>query len=157
MGAENFVKSAKAAGVDGVLVVDYPPEECEDFAKACAQADIDPIFLLAPTSSPQRIAQVGALAKGYIYYVSLKGVTGAANLNTQEVASIIPQIRAATTVPIAVGFGVRDAASAVAVSQTADGVVIGSKIVQLLEEADPAKRVQSLQSFITEIREALDR
>lgn len=156
LGTQNFVKLAKAAGVDGVLVVDYPPEECEDFALACAQAEIDPIFLLAPTSSVERIAQVGALAKGYIYYVSLKGVTGAANLNTQEVASIIPQIRAATTVPIAVGFGVRDAASAVAVSQTADGVVIGSKIVQLLEEADPAKRVQLLQSFISEIREALD-
>jgi tryptophan synthase alpha chain len=156
LGTQNFVKLAKAAGVDGVLVVDYPPEECEDFALACAQAEIDPIFLLAPTSSVERIAQVGALAKGYIYYVSLKGVTGAANLNTQEVASIIPQIRAATTVPIAVGFGVRDAASAVAVSQTADGVVIGSKIVQLLEEADPAMRVQLLQSFIREIREALD-
>ena len=105
MGAEAFVQSAKASGVDGVLVVDYPPEECEDFAQKCKAAGIDPIFLLAPTSAKERIDQVAKVAAGYIYYVSLKGVTGSANLDTQAVASIIPQIRAVSEVPIAVGFG----------------------------------------------------
>lgn len=156
MGTETFVRTAKEAGVDGVLVVDYPPEECEDFAKQCRAAGIDPIFLLAPTSSQERINQVGKVAAGYIYYVSLKGVTGAANLDTQAVAGIIPQIRAVSQVPIAVGFGIRDAQSAVAIGQTADAVVIGSRIVQLLEETPAAQRVQSLEKFLKDIREALD-
>jgi tryptophan synthase alpha chain len=157
MGTETFVKTAKDAGVDGVLVVDYPPEECEDFAAQCRKAGIDPIFLLAPTSSQERIEQVGKVAAGYIYYVSLKGVTGSANLDTRAVAGIIPQIRAVSQVPIAVGFGIRDAASAVAVGASADAVVIGSRIVQLLEEAAPAERVQSLERFLRDIREALDK
>jgi tryptophan synthase alpha chain len=157
MGAETFVQSAKASGVDGVLVVDYPPEECEDFAQKCKAAGIDPIFLLAPTSAKERIDQVAKVAAGYIYYVSLKGVTGSANLDTQAVASIIPQIRAVSEVPIAVGFGIRDAASAVAIGQTADAVIIGSRIVQLLEETAPADRVQSLERFLRDIREALDK
>jgi tryptophan synthase alpha chain len=156
MGTEVFVKTSQEAGVDGVLVVDYPPEECEDFAHQCKQAGIDPIFLLAPTSSQERIDQVGKVAAGYIYYVSLKGVTGAANLDTKAVASIIPQIRAASEVPIAVGFGIRDAQSAVAVGQTADAVVIGSRIVQLLEETPSSQRVQSLENFLKDIRKALD-
>jgi tryptophan synthase alpha chain len=156
MGSEVFVQLAKEAGVDGVLVVDYPPEECEEFAKRCKDQGIDPIFLLAPTSSQERIEQVGKIASGYIYYVSLKGVTGAANLNTQEVAGIIPQIRATSSVPIAVGFGIRDAQSAVAVGRSADAVVIGSRIVQLIEETAPAQRVQSLESFLRDIRKALD-
>ena len=157
MGTETFVRTAKDAGVDGVLVVDYPPEECEDFAQQCRAAGIDPIFLLAPTSSQDRIDQVGKVAAGYIYYVSLKGVTGSANLDTKAVAGIIPQIRAASQVPIAVGFGIRDAQSAVAVGQTADAVVIGSRIVQLLEETPSAERVQSLERFLRDIREALDK
>lgn len=157
MGSEIFVKTAKDAGVDGVLVVDYPPEECEDFAQKCKLAGIDPIFLLAPTSAQERIDQVAKVASGYIYYVSLKGVTGSANLDTKAVASIIPQIRAVSEVPIAVGFGIRDAASAVAVGKTADAVVIGSRIVQLLEEAAPADRLQSLERFLRDIREALDK
>jgi tryptophan synthase alpha chain len=156
MGTEVFVKTSQEAGVDGVLVVDYPPEECEEFAHQCKQAGIDPIFLLAPTSSQERIDQVGKVAAGYIYYVSLKGVTGAANLDTKAVASIIPQIRAASEVPIAVGFGIRDAQSAVAVGQTADAVVIGSRIVQLLEETPSSQRVQSLENFLKDIRKALD-
>ena len=157
MGSEIFVKTAKDAGVDGVLVVDYPPEECEDFAQKCKLAGIDPIFLLAPTSAQERIDQVAKVASGYIYYVSLKGVTGSANLDTKAVASIIPQIRAVSEVPIAVGFGIRDATSAVAVGKTADAVVIGSRIVQLLEEAAPADRLQSLERFLRDIREALDK
>lgn len=157
METETFVRTAKDAGVDGVLVVDYPPEECEDFAQQCRAAGIDPIFLLAPTSSQARIDQVGKVAAGYIYYVSLKGVTGSANLDTKAVAGIIPQIRIASNLPIAVGFGIRDAQSAVAVGQAADAVVIGSRIVQLLEETTSSERVQSLERFLRDIREALDK
>jgi tryptophan synthase alpha chain len=156
MGAARFAAEAKAAGVDGVLIVDYPPEECVDFAQQMRAAGVDPIFLLAPTSSPARIIEAAKIASGYIYYVSLRGVTGANNLNTQDVASIIPQIRVATPIPIAVGFGIHDAASAKAVSNTADAVVIGSRIIRLLEEAAPGEAVQSLEHFIREIRTALD-
>lgn len=156
MGATRFASEAKAAGVDGVLIVDYPPEECVEFAQQMRAAGVDPIFLLAPTSSPARILEAAKIASGYIYYVSLRGVTGASHLNTQDVASIIPQIRAATSIPIAVGFGINDAASAKAVSNTADAVVIGSRIIRLLEEAPAEEAVQSLENFIREIRVALD-
>jgi len=156
MGHAEFAKAAKAVGVDGVLIVDYPPEECEEFAKQMRSNGIDPIFLLAPTSNQQRIAHAAQIAAGYIYYVSLRGVTGANTLNTSDVASVLPLIRQETSIPIAVGFGIRDAASAKAVSQTADAVVIGSRIVQLLEEAKPGEELASLEHFIHEIRHALD-
>ena len=123
-------------------------------------AGIDPIFLLAPTSAQERIDAAAKAASGYLYYVSLRGVTGAAHLSTQDVASIIPAIRATTAIPIAVGFGIRDAASARAVSHLADAVVIGSRIIQLLEESyqggDRSAAVQSLENFMREIRVALD-
>lgn len=156
MGVDQFAKAAKASGVDGVLVVDYPPEECVDFAMKLKAVEIDPIFLLAPTSNDDRIAQVAQVASGYIYYVSLKGVTGAANLDTGAVASVIPQIRAKTSIPIAVGFGIRDAESARRVGQTADAVVIGSRLVQILEEAEGDNGLQSLIQFVSGIRKALD-
>ena len=156
MGTERFATEAKAAGVDGVLVVDYPPEECVDFAARMRVAGIDPIFLLAPTSSHERIKEAAKIASGYIYYVSMRGVTGASHLNTQDVASIIPKIREETDIPIAVGFGISDAASAKAVSSSADAVVIGSRIIRLLEDAPPEQAVQSLETFIREIRDALD-
>ena len=156
MGHAEFAKAAKAVGVDGVLIVDYPPEECEEFAKQMRSNSIDPIFLLAPTSNQQRIAHAAQIAAGYIYYVSLRGVTGANTLNTSDVASVLPLIRQETNIPVAVGFGIRDAASAKAVSQTADAVVIGSRIVQLLEEAKPGEELASLGHFIHEIRHALD-
>jgi tryptophan synthase alpha chain len=156
MGVEEFAKNAKASGVDGVLVVDYPPEECVDFALKLRSAEIDPIFLLAPTSTDERIAQVAKVASGYIYYVSLKGVTGASTLDTGAVASVIPQIRAQTSIPIAVGFGIRDAESAKRVGQTADAVVIGSRLVQILEEAQGDNGLQSLIQFVSGIRKALD-
>jgi tryptophan synthase alpha chain len=156
MGHAEFAKAAKAVGVDGVLIVDYPPEECEEFAKQMRSNSIDPIFLLAPTSNQQRIAHAAQIAAGYIYYVSLRGVTGANTLNTSDVASVLPLIRQETNIPVAVGFGIRDAASAKAVSQTADAVVIGSRIVQLLEEAKPGEELASLEHFIHEIRHALD-
>ena len=156
MGHAEFAKAAKAVGVDGVLIVDYPPEECEEFAKQMRSNGIDPIFLLAPTSNQQRIAHAAQIAAGYIYYVSLRGVTGANTLNTSDVASVLPLIRQETNIPVAVGFGIRDAASAKAVSQTADAVVIGSRIGQLLEEAKPGEELASLEHFIHEIRHALD-
>ena len=160
MGADHFAQQAKDAGVDGVLIVDYPPEECIDFAAIMRVAGIDPIFLLAPTSAQERIDAAAKAASGYLYYVSLRGVTGAAHLSTQDVASIIPAIRATTAIPIAVGFGIRDAASARAVSHLADAVVIGSRIIQILEESyqsgDRSAAVQSLENFMREIRVALD-
>ncbi len=156
MGHAEFAKAAKAVGVDGVLIVDYPPEECEEFAKQMRSNGIDPIFLLAPTSTQERIAHAAQIAAGYIYYVSLRGVTGANTLNTKDVASVLPLIRQETSIPVAVGFGIRDAASAKAVSQTADAVVIGSRIVQLLEEAKSGDELASLERFIHEIRHALD-
>ncbi len=156
MGAERFATEAKDAGVDGVLIVDYPPEECVDFAARMRIAGVDPIFLLAPTSSSDRIKEAAKIASGYIYYVSMRGVTGASHLNTQDVASIIPKIREATDIPVAVGFGINDAASAKAVSNTADAVVIGSRIIRILEDAPPGQAVQSLETFIREIRVALD-
>ena len=156
MGAEFFATEAKAAGVDGVLVVDYPPEECVDFAARMRIAGVDPIFLLAPTSSLERIKEAAKIASGYIYYVSMRGVTGASHLNTQDVASIIPKIREATEIPIAVGFGINEAASAKAVSNTADAVVIGSRIIRRLEDSPRDQAVQSLETFIREIRVALD-
>jgi len=155
-GQPAFVADARAAGVDGVLVVDYPPEECEDFAIAMRTAGLDPIFLLAPTSTEARMAQIGRLATGYVYYVSLKGVTGAGHLNTAAVAEAIPRIRKHVSVPVGVGFGIRDGATARAVAEVSDGVVIGSKLVELLE-VQPRDNVASAgATFIHEIRSALD-
>ena len=156
MGTDAFAKAASEAGVDGVLVVDYPPEECEAFAKTMRAAGIDPISLLAPTSTEARIAQIARVASGYLYYVSLKGVTGAATIDLDAVAERIPQIRQHARLPVGVGFGIRDAATARAISGVADAVVIGSRIVQLLEEAPREQAVQCLTDFIAEIRQALD-
>ncbi|SMC46517.1 tryptophan synthase subunit alpha [Polynucleobacter kasalickyi] len=156
MGWKHFAEIASSAGVDGVLIVDYPPEECVEFTDELKKVGIDPIFLLAPTSTMSRIEQVAHSAQGYIYYVSLKGVTGAANLNTTNISSIIGDIREKTSTPIAVGFGIRDAKTAKAVSQTADAVVIGSAIVQLLESAPPQTGLKLLKEFLSEIRSALD-
>ncbi|TAK93693.1 MAG: tryptophan synthase subunit alpha [Aquabacterium sp.] len=155
-GAGSFVRDAKAAGVDGVLVVDYPPEECQEFAARLKAADLAPIFLLAPTSSEQRMADVGRVAAGYVYYVSLKGVTGAGHLDTAAVADMVPRIRQHVSVPVGVGFGIRDAATAKAVAAVSDAVVIGSRIVQLLEAQTPDTVVAAGRDFIAEIRAALD-
>jgi tryptophan synthase alpha chain len=156
MGAEKFVAAAKAAGVDGVIIVDYPPEECEDFASLLKRNGIDPVFLLAPTSTEKRIQDVARVASGYIYYVSLRGVTGAANLDYAEVTKRIPAIRAATRLPIGVGFGIRDAESARQVAKAADAVVIGSRIIQEIEDGPPEDAVARVQRFLQPIRKALD-
>jgi tryptophan synthase alpha chain len=155
-GVERFIADAKAAGVDGVLVVDYPPEEAEAFATPLKAAGLDPIFLLAPTSTDERMAAVGRIASGYVYYVSLKGVTGAGHLDTAAVAAMLPRIRARVSVPIGVGFGIRDAASAQAVARVADAVVIGSSLVQLLETQKRDTVAPAAAAFIADIRAALD-
>ena len=156
MGVEKFVAAAKDAGVDGVIVVDYPPEECEQFAARARQAGIDPIFLLAPTSTEQRIQEVARVGSGYLYYVSLRGVTGAGNIDLAAVAAQIPRIRAATHLPIGVGFGIRDAESARRVAQAADAVVIGSRVIQEIEAAGPDQAVARVKALLRPIREALD-
>jgi len=156
MGVEKFVAAAKAAGVDGVIVVDYPPEECEQFAAQAKKAGIDPIFLLAPTSTDERIEQVGRVGSGYLYYVSLRGITGASNIDLGDVAARIPKIRAATRLPVGVGFGIRDAESARRVAQSADAVVIGSRIIQEIEAGAADQAVSRVKAFLKPIREALD-
>jgi tryptophan synthase alpha chain len=156
-GLDAFVADAKDAGVDGVLIVDYPPEECEEFAARLRAADMDAIFLLAPTSTEARMAQVGKLASGYVYYVSLKGVTGAGHLNTAAVAEAVPRIRQHVSVPVGVGFGIRDGATARAVADVSDAVVIGSKLVELLERQPADNVALTGAAFIQDIRAALDK
>ncbi len=155
MGQERFVIAAHEAGVDGVLVVDYPPEECDTFATTAKAGGLDPIFLLAPTSSEQRYADVARAGSGYIYYVSLKGVTGSAKLDVDEVARRIPQIRAAVGMPVGVGFGIRDAESAQRIGAVADAVVIGSRIIEEIEH-NPGAEVERVTAFMRGIRVALD-
>ena len=156
MGSEKFASAAKAAGIDGVIVVDYPPEECLEFSALMKRSDIDPIFLLAPTSTKKRIDEVARSGSGYLYYVSLRGVTGAANIDLADVAAHLPQIRKATKLPIGVGFGIRDAESARRVAQTADAVVIGSRIIQEIEAGSADQAVSRVKAFLKPIREALD-
>ena len=155
-GAGAFIRDAAEAGVDGLLIVDYPPEECEQFAADLAAAGLDLIFLLAPTSTAQRMAQVGRIATGYVYYVSLKGVTGAGHLDTDAVAEAVPRIRAHVKVPVGVGFGIRDAVTAQAVAKVSDAVVIGSRLVQILHAEGRDTAAAAGKAFMAEIRGALD-
>lgn len=156
MGGLRFAQYAQEVGVDGVLVVDYPPEEIQSFAALLRQHALDPIFLLAPTSSEARIRALAKIASGYVYYVSLKGVTGAATLDIDSVAQQMALIRKYISVPVGVGFGIRDAQTAQALGQLADAVVMGSRLVQLLEETPRAQAVHALREFIGQIRVALD-
>ena len=156
MGAGAFAAEARQAGVDGVLVVDYPPEECTDFAATLSSAGIDPIFLLAPTSTEQRFGQVAAVGRGYIYYVSLKGVTGAGHLDFEEVARRIPAIRQKVGMPVGVGFGIRDAESARRIAKVADAVVIGSRIIEEIERSPRDQATANVRDFLSGIRGALD-
>jgi tryptophan synthase alpha chain len=156
MGIGPFITAAKQAGVDGVLVVDYPPEECEEFAEKMSASGLDPIFLLAPTSTEERIRKVGQIASGYVYYVSLKGVTGSGHLDLDAVSNMIPQIKKHVKVPVGVGFGIRDAATAKAIGSVADAVVIGSRIIQELENTPRENAVAAVRTFIASIRTGLD-
>jgi len=134
MGTEAFVAAAAASGVDGVLMVDLPPEEGDELAARMEAAGLDPIYLVAPTTRPERLAHIAAVARGFIYYVSLKGVTGAQTLDTDALAGRLAAVRALTPLPVGVGFGVRDAATAARVAAVADAVVVGSAIVRLAEQ-----------------------
>ena len=151
-----FVHDASTAGVDGMLIVDYPPEECEVFAADLRAHGMDLIFLLAPTSTEARMAQVAKVASGYVYYVSLKGVTGSGALDVGAVEAMLPKIRQHISTPVGVGFGIRDAATAKTISKVADAVVIGSKIIQLLENQPRDQLASIVQNFLQEIRNALD-
>lgn len=155
-GQNQFAIDASAAGVDGVLVVDYPPEESQIFSQQLKQHGMDQIFLLAPTSTPGRIKMVENLASGFVYYVSLKGVTGAANFDTTSVTKSLPILKKNISIPICVGFGIRDAASAQAVAAVADGVVIGSRLIELIENQSRGEVLTVAGAFITELRQALD-
>jgi tryptophan synthase alpha chain len=156
MGIDAFAAAAFDAGVDGVLVVDYPPEESLAFASAMKTHALDPIFLLAPTSTPERISLVSAQASGYVYYVSLKGVTGSAVLDVAAVAARIPDIHAATGVPVGVGFGIRDAATAGAVAKVADAVVVGSRIIEEIEQSTPDNVCARVHALVAELRRGID-
>jgi tryptophan synthase alpha chain len=155
MGLQAFVKAAKSSGIDGVLIVDYPPEESAPWLEALEGSGIDPIFLLSPTSSDARIELVARVAKGYIYYVSLKGVTGAANIDTSDVEAMLKRIRSRTKVPVGVGFGIRDGATAKKVGEVADAVVIGSRIVQDLADVPPEAAAARATAVLREFSDAL--
>jgi len=156
MGLKLFADAARAAGVDGVLVVDYPPEESAELAEMLRARGIDMIFLLAPTSSPARIEQVARLASGYIYYVSLRGTTGAKHLDLDDVAKKLPAIRSKSRLPVGVGFGIRDGETARAVAHVADAVVIGSRIIQEIEQAASNACVEKGAKLLKEFRKAID-
>ncbi len=156
MGVDRFVTESKAAGADGAIVVDYPPEEASEFAQKLKAQDMDLIFLLAPTSTEQRIKQVAQISSGFSYYVSLRGVTGAGHIDTAEVASRLEAIREHVKLPIGVGFGIRDGATAKAVASVSDAVVIGSRIIQELENTPKDKAVAAVSNFLSGIRAAID-
>jgi tryptophan synthase alpha chain len=151
-----FVNDAATAGVDGMLIVDYPPEECEAFAAALRAQGMDLIFLLAPTSTDERIAQVARVASGYVYYVSLKGVTGSSALDPAAVEAMLPRIRKHVSIPVGVGFGIRDAQTAQAIGEFADAVVIGSRIIEMLNDQPHEKVVPLTIDFLRGVRKALD-
>ncbi len=157
MGVPAFVAAAKEAGADGVLVVDYPPEESEAFAQALRAVDMDPIYLLAPTSTEERIAAVAKVASGYLYYVSLKGVTGAGHLDLHEVSLRIPQIRAKTGLPVGVGFGIRDASTAERLAGMADAVVVGSRLIDAISEVPQPQAQSALLAVMKDIRAGVDK
>ncbi|MCK6407180.1 MAG: tryptophan synthase subunit alpha [Rhodocyclaceae bacterium] len=156
MGVDRFGAAAQAAGVDGVLVVDYPPEESSEFSAAMKTHGLDPIFLLAPTSTDERIAGTAKVASGYVYYVSLKGVTGSAALDVDAVAARLPAIRERTGLPVGVGFGIRDAQTAARIARIADAVVIGSRIIEEIEKSTPETACANVRALVYGIRQGMD-
>ena len=156
MGLEKFAAAAGMAGVDGVLVVDYPPEEAAAFGAAMKAQGMDPIFLLAPTSTAARIEQVAEIASGYVYYVSLAGVTGSGALNVEAVAERLPLIRQKTGLPVGVGFGIRDAATAARIAGIADAVVVGSRIIEEIEKSTVETACANVKALVADIRRGVD-
>jgi tryptophan synthase alpha chain len=157
MGWETFAQRCAEVGVDGVLTVDFPPEEGHEAFAHLTRHGIDPIFLIAPTSSDARVARVAKQARGYVYYVSLKGVTGAGHLDLAAIEQKIPQLRKHIQLPIGIGFGIRDAATALAVAKLCDGVVVGSRIVQEIEDSTGQNVVANVSKLVKELRQAVDR
>ncbi len=157
MGWEAFAQRAAAVGVDGVLTVDFPPEESHEAFGHLETHGLDPIFLLAPTTVDARIAEVAKLARGYVYYVSLKGVTGAGHLDLSAIEQKLPALRKHISLPIGVGFGIRDAETARRVADLADAVVIGSRIVQEIEQSPRERVVDNVKQFVAGVRAALDK
>jgi len=156
MGWEVFAQRCEEVGVDGVLTVDFPPEESHEAFEHLQGHGIDPIFLLAPTTEDARVEQVAKLARGYVYYVSLKGVTGAGNLDLSAIAQKLPQLRRHIKLPIGVGFGIRDAVTAQAVAKLCDGVVVGSRIVQEIENSNEATVIANVSALVNELRLAIN-
>lgn len=156
MGYAHFAQTAHHAGVDGVLTVDLPPEEASELVTLLRAHNLSAIFLIAPTTTPQRIQHIAAQAEGYLYYVSLKGVTGSANIDTDAVSKKLDEIRQYTELPLAVGFGIRDAATARACAQISDAVIVGSALVQRLADCEPSEILSTSRSFIKELRDAMD-
>lgn len=156
MGWKEFVRTAKESGVDGVIVVDYPPEESAEFAKLVRAAGMDLIFLLAPTSNDDRVASIARLASGYIYYVSLKGITGASHIDLADVAANIQRIRRETKLPVGVGFGIRDGATAKAICGLADAAIIGTRVIQEIEGTAPSEVPGKIRAFLRGVRQAMD-
>ncbi len=156
MGVEAFADAARDAGVDGVLVVDYPPEEARELAAMLDARQIDTVFLLSPTTTDARMKEVAALGRGYLYYVSLKGVTGAANIDLESVRARINSIRQHTRLPIGVGFGIRDAETARQIASVADAVVIGSRLVQEIEQSAAGEAPARVERFLAGVRAAMD-
>ena len=151
-----FAAKAKDCGVDGVLIVDYPPEESGEWVACLEQHGIDAIFLLSPTTPQARIEQVAKMAKGYVYYVSLKGVTGASHLNLQNVSEMLAQMRQTISIPIGVGFGIRDGETARAVAELADAVVVGSRIIEEIEKSSEAEMLNNVGNLLSTLRKAID-
>lgn len=156
IGAVCFADMLKAAGGDGALVVDYPPEEALQLVGLLDARGLDTIFLLSPTTSDARLRQVATLGRGYLYYVSLKGVTGAANIDLKQVAARLEHIRSFTTLPVGVGFGIRDAETAKKIAVCADAVVIGSRLVQEIENSRGEEAAAKARAFLSGVRRAMD-
>ena len=158
MGYQTFAEKAQAAGVDALLTVDLPPEEASELVEILLNADIDPIFLLSPTTTDERIKKISDSASGFLYYVSLKGVTGSSTLNVPEVAERVKRIKTIASMPVGVGFGIKDAASAKAVSAVSDGVIVGSAIVKIIENnVDDADTInKEITALLASMRQAMD-
>jgi tryptophan synthase alpha chain len=156
MGVQAFATAARDAGVDGVLVVDYPPEEARELVQLLDSHGMDTVFLLSPTTTDARMKEVAALGRGYLYYVSLKGVTGAANIDLESVRNRIDAIRKHTQLPIGVGFGIRDAETAQRIASVADAVVIGSRLVQEIEQSPRGDAPANVKRFLSGVRTAMD-
>lgn len=159
LGYAAFAAAARKAGVDGILTVDIPPEEADELVKALRDQDLDPVFLLAPTSDAARIRRIAASASGFIYYVSLRGVTGAANIDMQEVADKVRSIRKQTDLPVGVGFGINSPEAAAAIAEFADAVIVGSALVRRIAALanQPDKINAELGGFIAQLRRAMDK